>query len=191
MTEILFNLVKLRNYNVFWNKCNLHFHKQQSSWASPDKYGPKTNLGSPTWCSTSCSRDSSSSVSWVKDVFWPGDESTHFYFKFTVLNVKPEGGRWMVVQDVHTWVLSASNHLGQINFSYLIFLVDTKKGPTLCVFWVQGFKHEIKHTVDCIYTTDIGCFSQLSLILRGPFRFPFMNKTFKTRDMTVNWWLLW
>lgn len=115
----------------------------------------------------------------------------HFYFKITVLNVKPEGGRWMVVQDVHTWVLSASNHLGQINFSYLIFLVDTKKGPTLCVFWVQGFKHEIKHTVDCIYTTDIGCFSQLSLTLRGPFRFPFMNKTFKTRDMTVNWWLLW
>lgn len=79
VTEILFNLVKLRNYNVFWNKCNLHFHKQQSSWASPDKYGPKTNLGSPTWCSTSCSRDSSSSVSWVKDVFWPGDESTFLF----------------------------------------------------------------------------------------------------------------
>lgn len=76
---------------------------------------PKTNIGSPTWCSTSCRRDSSSSVSWVKDVFWPGEENVSI-FRWLVLNVSPEGASgWLC--SMCMWVLSASDHLGQINLS--------------------------------------------------------------------------
>lgn len=130
------------------------FTSDQSSWASPDKHGPKTKFGSPTWCSTSCRRDSSSSVSWVKDVFWPGEENTFLFSDslYGMSTLKAAGG-WLRRMCIHTGA-KCIQPLRPDKFFIPNISRRYKKRPTVCVFWVHGLKHERKHTVECIYTTD-------------------------------------
>lgn len=85
------------------------------------------NLDWPTWCSTSCRRDSSSSVSWVKDVFWPGGENCSSIFSAGVYR------RWAVV-CVGVGGLSASVHSVPINISYIAVLAAViKRCIVLCI----------------------------------------------------------
>lgn len=96
----------------------------------------------PTWCSTSCSSDSSSSVSWVKDVFWPGGEGTHFYFQ----QMCAECGALRLRLASYEWVcgsaggcmgaISACIHSLQINILDVHYL-QIWKGASLLLSWSQ------------------------------------------------------
>lgn len=116
---------------------------------------------------------------------------THFYFQIPCTKCQP----WRRRVDgcagcAYIRVLSASNHLGQINFSYLIFPVDIKNAQ-LCVYFEFTASNMRENILLSAFRQWISCFSKLRLTLRWPFRFPLMNQILKTRDMTNNWWLLW